>query len=169
MLDQFWMDAVNHGSPGGGAVGAVVLATGVTYEVTLDGNFTVWGGSLAQGLNLPIKYLLGFGGQRDSSHDADTTWAVELATPVAMLPAHSGTVQMSLDNGATWAHREPVGGPFSSPQPGHVYTYQLPGEGFPLRVRITDAVSELINNNGRIQVTVVSSLSSGGWSIGVVE
>lgn len=158
------MESVVHGPSSGGAVGVVPLNTGWTYEVTLDGNFTIWGGTLAQGADLPIKYVSGSGGQRDSSFDAEVQYAIELPTPVEALPRHSALVEMSLDGGATWAHREPVGGPYSAVQPGHVYTYQLLGAGYPLRVRHGDV--PLSDNNGRVQVTVVSGIGEGGWTVG---
>ena len=128
------------------------LQAGRSYVVTVQGTWSDWGDKL-NGAPEPDAMFPTSGTVRKSTQvglDADTEFARPpegSGTP----PQHWTQLQFSLD-GATWAHVEPVGGPYSKPQPNHLYTYHLTGRGHPLGVRVAD--TPLTDNYGALRISV---------------
>lgn len=121
----------------GSATTSATLEQGRTYTVTVTGTVSDW--------NLPLDRGTPEG---DTGIDAETIFAWPASRP------HTAGhwTQLRIDTGSGAAHREPVGGPFSEPQPGHVYTYKLEGEGKPARFVWAD--SPLSDNSGAFTITV---------------
>lgn len=147
---------------------ATVLTSGRTYLVTVQGTYTLRNVALTFGSPNPdAMYPTSGGDPRVSTQvgwDAETIFAESIA---GTYPHHTVAFEMDLGDGLGLRHIEPVGGPFSAPQSGYYYTYQLVGAGHTLGLQISD--SAYTDNYGELQVTVQttggSSSGGGGGSL----
>lgn len=148
MLDQFWYD-----SKGGGASSTFVMRNSKTYLITVDGNYTNWGGNLAGSPPL-VKYPSPGVPVREAARDAD----VKFGDPnVIMDPTeHATTFQFSIGASTLWVHLEPIGGPFTVSQPDFIYSYLIKGKGHELTVRVPDSPRH--DNNGMFLITIVEEI-----------
>lgn len=148
-------------SAGTPTVFTTVLQSGRAYLVTAQGTITFHNQALTVGTpNANAMFPTGEPGRISTQvgTDPDTTFATTAGNPLG----HSGSFEMSLDGGATFAHIEPVGGPFSTPQTNYFYTFNVTGQGHALQVQIFDSV--YTDNYGEFLVTLqtVGGSSGGG-------
>jgi len=62
--------------------------------------------------------------------DAEFVFARPWTTPCPLkLPVRWDNFELSSNNGATYSHPAPLGGPFTAPTPGHAYSYPIVGSG----------------------------------------
>lgn len=130
-----------------------VLAAGVPFVVVVEGTFSFWNQALPIGNPEANAMFPGATAGRDSTQvglDADTRFAEPTLVPGGI--GHSTGFQISLDGGSTFAHLEPVGGPFGTPQTGHLYRYELTGQGHIASFKVTD--TPLSDNYGKLRITV---------------
>lgn len=129
------------------------LPNGVTCLISVQGTYSDWNLALNNGspeadAQFPSTPS---GVTRISTQvgiDADTLFAYPTAHP--QTPGHWTDFQ--IDTGSGFAHVEPVGGPYTTPQTGHVYTYHVVGQGSAVRFRIND--SPLNDNYGALQIII---------------
>ena len=148
--ETVFYDTVNANTP---LVMSTTLATGTEYVVIIEGTYTVWNSVLGTGTPEANAQVPGAAGGRVSTEvglDADTAFAVKTGGGQSL--GHSSLVQLSLDGGGTYTHVEPVGGPYATPLTGHLYRYNLTGQGFPLRIRILDINPP--DNYGKLRITL---------------
>lgn len=136
------------------------LTTGVTYPLIVVGTFNLWNHNDDIGTPEPDAMFPSSLVGRISTQvglDADTRFA-QFGPPSAL--GHSGIFKISLDNGATFNHVEPDGGPFTTPVSGHVYTFTVTGQGHPAQFVIGDAPRT--DNYGKLKVTVTTTGGGSG-------
>jgi hypothetical protein len=153
---------------GDGASGPVstsdVLTDGATYQVRVTGTFSAWKASewlppfVPCGTPEPAPQYPSPGRTNGMvGYDAEARFAVAAKTrgfPCASLglPHHHPFFEIQMSNGNGFSHIEPEGGPYSSPQPGHLYKYELEGDGEPAAFRLRD--TNLRDNYGRFRIEV---------------
>lgn len=136
-----------------GVQSSQVLQAGVTYDLSVWGNYSAWNLALTLGTPDLVAIFPTSGGVARNS----TTVGIDAETMYAWPPAHPKvaghwtTFEMQLD-GATWAHVEPIGGPFATPRTNHFYRYQVVGQGKAIAFKITDSVP--LDNYGALQITI---------------
>lgn len=84
--------------------------------------------------------------------DPDTSFAYYSA--VSGHIGHLTNFQISLDGGLTYAHLEPDGGPYATPQSGHLYRYTLTGQGHPAGFLILDSPGAYGDNYGQLRISL---------------
>lgn len=154
MYEVFWLDVFIHDGVNDIAESTQTLEVGIDYEVTVTGNYAIQNFPLEDWYGTPDLVLYPSPGAAvGHAHVAQIDPEVVYARPTdagpsnaLSLPRHNvngdprygnlPVIVMSVGSG--FAHREPVGGPFSVAQPGHIYTYSFTGEGQKLRAYITD-------------------------------
>lgn len=146
---------------------ANALPNGVTCLVTVQGTSSHWNLALDQGSpEADAQFPSTPGGvTRVSTQvgvDPDTLFAWPSAHP--HVAGHDTTFE--IDTGSGFSHVEPVGGPYSTPQGGHLYQYHLVGQGQPVKFRIND--SPLTDNYGAFQI-LISGTPVAGSSFGVTD
>ena len=113
------------------------LASGTTYTVVIDGNWSGWiNTSVPYGAPDTIMYPSPGQADRPAAFDAEVKYADidgSRTTPAHNLAALGGSNAVLLDLGSGFSHREPSTGATSTPDPDHSYSYSLVGEGSPLR------------------------------------
>lgn len=138
------------------------LTSGVSYVVVIEGTWSDWNQVLLVGSPEADAMFPGPTAGRVSTQvglDAETLFA----EPTASNPlGHWPQLQMSLDGGATFAHIEPIGGPYSTPQTGHLYRYTVTGQGHPLEVSVID--TPVADNYGKLRVTLMVPSGTGTGS-----
>lgn len=140
-----------------------VLQSGRPYIITVQGTYSFFNQALTVGSPQPDAMFPTGGGGRVSTqvgNDAETVFAT---VPLALKPiGHLDAFQIDLGSGL--AHREPVGGPYSLPQPNYFYTYNVTGQGSVAGFHIVD--SPYTDNYGELLITIqtVGGGSSGGGS-----
>lgn len=152
LIDTMWVDSRLHSMHASHLTYAesnVVLASGVTYLVTVEGNWTPHAENpLPYGESgVPIMFLSPGQSQRDAAIDADTVFA---SASAGTYPGHEDNLKMNTGSG--WGHVEPVGAPYADRQPGHLYTYTVIGEGAKLLASQSD--DPLTDNNGMLKIEI---------------
>lgn len=145
-----YYDTVNAGTP---LTMSTVLQTGVSYVLVVEGSYSLWNLALDVGTPDANAQFPGSTVGRVSTQvglDADTLFAHPSSHPQTI--GHASGFQLSLDGGVTFAHIEPVGGPYTTPQAGHLYRYQLTGQGHALRVQVVDINPP--DNYGKLRLTL---------------
>lgn len=137
------------------------LVDGLLYRVRVTGNHTVWDNSV-NGNWTPVMYPSPGGSYDRSAFDADVQYATSGSTWTGGSGIHNGG-GFQFWWGAGWQHVEPQGGPYTTPQAGHVYDYVITGLGYKLRAAISD--TPLDDNNGMYKVEFYGELQ-GGWQVG---
>ena len=133
-----------------------VLASGTSYLVTAQGTWSAWGLALNTGVPESDAMFPTSGRGVLSTQvglDPDTLFAYPSSHPNTI--GNQQTFQMNLGSG--WAYHTPVGGPYTTPQGGHAYTYQVTGQGSVISFRIDD--SPLSDNYGAVRITVQGGTS----------
>lgn len=142
-----------------GVPATTILTAGVTYLVSVQGTYSAWNEVLNMGSPEPNAMFPGSTAGRGSTEvgiDADTLFAWPSDHP--HVPGHELNFQIDLGSG--FVHVEPFGGPYTTPQPDHFYSYQLVGEGVEPKFRIIDASPD---NYGLLKI-VIYALPGGGGS-----
>jgi len=132
---------------------STTLISGVSYVLVVEGTWSLWNSALGTGTPEADAMFPGSGAGRVSTQvglDADTCFAKKTGSTVVI--GHTSLLTFSLDNGSTYAHVEPLGGPFSTPQAGHLYRYELTGQGHPLKVLLNDINAP--DNYGKLKFTL---------------
>lgn len=131
-----------------------VLHSGSSYLVTAQGTYSAWDIVLNVGVPeanamfpTPGRGVL----TTQVGLDPDTLFAYPASHPNTI--GNQQTFQVDLGSG--FAYHTPVGGPYAVPQTGHVYSYQLTGQGAVATWRVDD--SPLSDNYGYILITVQGS------------
>ena len=163
VVETLWVDVNQHSVVAGTQTyTSTVLTSGSEYRLEVVGNFSWWiNGVVPYGA--PDTILVQSGGQaeRPASMDGETIYG-EVDSSRAV-PRHTDAAQRLMFNtGSGWTHVEPEGGPYSSPQPGHAYTYVVIGEGQPLGAALYEPDMGVVNGQLRLDVTS----DKGGWVIG---
>jgi hypothetical protein len=157
MLDTH--EAANDGFAGP-AQTSDVLANGAPYDITVSGTYSFWAiGNWASqsvcGTPEPAPQTPSPGvANGPVGLDADTLFADAGPGSCAgeQVPRHSVALQIEINSGSGYAHREPVGGPFTAPQPGHEYHYTVQGQGKAAGFRLRDNPTS--DNYGVLTITV---------------
>jgi hypothetical protein len=145
-----YYDTVNAGTP---LTMATTLLAGVEYVVVIEGTYSLWNSALGTGTPEANAQFPGSVAGRASTQvglDADTDFAIK--TGSTRIIGHADLLKLSLDAGSTFSHVEPVGGPYGTPQAGHLYRYAVTGQGHPLRIRLDDINSP--DNYGKLRITL---------------
>lgn len=135
-------------------VGTVTLEAGVEYVIVVEGTWSFWNEALNVGTPDADAMFPTSGGGRVSTEvgvDADTLFAYPSDHPNTI--GHQTAFQISLDGGATFAHLEPVGGPYTVPNVGHLYRFVVTGQGHPAQFKIVDTIL-YTDNYGELKVTL---------------
>jgi len=149
-VETVFYDTVNANVP---LTMSTTLAAGTAYVVVVEGTFSLWNSALATGTPEANAQFPGSGAGRVSLQvglDADTCFAIRSGSAVPI--GHSALLTFSLDNGGTFAHVEPVGGPYTVPVTGHLYRFAVTGQGHPLIVQLGDINPP--DNYGKLKVTL---------------
>jgi hypothetical protein len=145
-----YYDTPNAGTP---LTMTTTLLSGVSYVLVVEGTFSFWNETLTVGTPEANAMFPGSTAGRVSTQvgvDAEVWWAFpsDHVHPVG----HQANLTMSLDGGVTFTHLEPEGGPYSTKQPGHLYRYDLVGQGHALVVKLLDIHSP--DNYGKLRFTL---------------
>ena len=139
----------------GSVTTAGVLELDRAYSVIVTGTVSDWNAPLPEGTpegdaTYPTQH----------EKRLSTQVGIDAATLFAK-PAGStrpfGTWQQlerNLHDGANWLKLVPIGGPFTTPQPGHRYRYELVGKGQPVSFRWHDI--DLTDNYGMLRIEVTA-------------
>lgn len=148
--ETVFYDTKNAGTP---LAMTTVLTAGVDYVLVIEGTASIWNEVLNVGSPETEAMFPGSHAGRVSTEvglDADTLFAHPSDHPQTI--GHNPWVQLSLDGGATFTHVEPVGGPYATPQSGHLYRYTLTGQGHAVQVKLVDVFPS--DNYGLLKVTL---------------
>lgn len=145
---------------------STVLQAGVPYLITVQGTYTEWPDALNLGTPNPDAMFPGTPGPHHGpltqvGIDPECTFARPSPDSTDFpLGQHYPWFQMDL--GAGLAHIEPQGGPYSTPQPGYFYRYNVTGQGAPIGFLVNIFPSD--DNYGQLKITIqtVTGSSSGG-------
>lgn len=144
-----------------GATSTTVLQTGRQYIITVQGTYSFFNQTLPVGSPQSDAMFPTSTAGRVSlqvGNDAETVFATVSgsAKPIG----HLNSFQMNLGSGLQ--HIEPVGGPYSTPQPNFFYTYNVTGQGSTVNFLIVD--SPYTDNYGELLITIqtVGGSSGGG-------
>jgi hypothetical protein len=172
-----------HETANDGAAGPVStskpLKTGKKYALLVRGSFSAFAASQWESTTPGSPGACGIPeaapiypspGQTNGKvgQDAETQYAkvfrLPCPPPIDRFPFHAMDFQMQLNTGSGYTHTEPLGGPFSVPNPYHLYVYFLTGQGQPLKVQLLD--SSTSDNYGVFKMLVIGTGSEcdwGGW------
>ncbi len=145
LVETMWLDSVNDNP----VTSQVVLATSVAYRLEVHGNWRVAHSTYDLGSPDDIIYPSSGGSSGQAGHDPDVLYAHYETTD---LPQHYERFELRLD-GSTWQHHEPEGGPFSTPDPEHRYTFHVIGQGLPLDA-VVDRGQSHSDNNGQLRIDI---------------
>ena len=142
---------------------STTLESGNSYVLVAEGTYSLWNEALGVGSPEADAQFPGSTSGRVSTQvglDMDTIFArpTDKTDPLG----HSVLWTFSLDGGSTFAHVEPEGGPYSAPLVGHLYRYNLTGQGHPLVIKLNDINPP--DNYGKMKFTlqVPAGTSAGG-------
>jgi hypothetical protein len=152
-------------------VASAPLQAGAVFYVRVSGTASIWarnqweqGGTGCGAAEASPMYPSPGTANGPVGFDAETIFGVPPGVPFqgfrcvpADFPFHvpeltSGGVQFGVDG--TFAHAEPVGGPFSVPRADHTYLYRLTGTGTPVTFRFSDGPTA--DNYGVFRITVLT-------------
>lgn len=142
---------------------ATTLELGTQYVLVVEGTWSFWNEALSVGTPEADAQFPGATGGRVSTQvgvDAETWWS--FPSDHVHPAGHQENLELSLDGGVTYAHVEPVDGPFAVAPTGHLYRYELTGEGFPLTVKLLDI--NAADNYGKIRLTLQVPSGTGSGS-----
>ena len=128
-----------------------VLTAGRIYRATVTGTVSNWNLILDHGSPEPDAMFPTSSAGRESTQvgiDAGTLFA----WPTKFPHTAGSSSALTFDTGSGAKRLVPDGGPYTTPQPGHSYTFTITGEGGPLTVRWAD--SPLTDNYGAFSVTI---------------
>jgi hypothetical protein len=148
--ETVFYDTVNAATP---LTMSTTLTAGVSYVLIVEGTYSLWNSTLGTGTPEANAQFPGSGAGRVSTQvgqDADTNFAVKTGSGQSI--GHNSLLTFSLDNGSTYSHIEPVGGPFAAPQSGHLYRYELVGQGHPPKITLNDINPP--DNYGKLKFTL---------------
>lgn len=153
-----WASSVSSANP---------IPSGVACLVSVQGTCSHWNLPLAQGspeadAMFPSKPSSVTRTSTQVGLDPDTIFAWPTAFP--HVAGHDTTFEINMGSG--FSHIEPVGGPFTTPQGGHFYTYSLVGQGQVAKFRIND--SPLTDNYGAFQI-IIYGVPAVGSSLEVTD
>lgn len=135
-----------------GVVAGPVLTKGTVYTITATGTSIDWNrGPLTVGNPEPDAMFPTTGGNKRRSTqvgmDAETVFASDRSG------YRIGARQnLEISTGGNFVRVPPAGGPYTTPRPGHSYTYRVTGAGAPLELRWADSV--LNDNYGAYRIEV---------------
>jgi hypothetical protein len=148
-------------SPGDeGSGGAVttndLLQVGKLYVVEARGTYSKWEPAAwaPSGCGAPESapmFPSAGGTTGPAGLDADTVFATINSGTCPPLPRHEGGLLQRYSE-SPFRHLEPFGGPKSAPEPGHLYTYGLVGNGIAASFRIADR--PVADNYGALRIHV---------------
>lgn len=145
-----------------GTTSATVLTAGVEYLVTIQGTYSLWNELLDVGTpNAAAMFPTAGGNPRVTTQvgvDPDCVFAAPSDGNVPL----GHIVNLVWDLGAGFQHLEPIGGPFSTPQPSYLYSYKVIGQGHPVTIKITDQPGAYVDNYGELRVLIQSPAAAGG-------
>lgn len=172
--DTVWLDTYE--TPNDGAAGPVMtrqtLQDDLFQVITVDGTFTAWPKPLDCGVSEPIRYASPSARRPDARAgiDAETVLAQPCSASGAF-PRHNPVLRMNLAGtsaSSDYHHVEPVGGPYTSPQADHTYTYIVRGQNHPASFSflVRDGVTS--DNAGMLRIQVRAGwqgdCKDGGWT-----
>jgi hypothetical protein len=104
--------------------------------------------------------------------DAEFVFGRPWTSPCPLeLPVHWTNFEISTNNGSSYSHPGPLGGPFSEPTVGHKYSYPLIGSNRYALFRLKDqpkGVPETADNYGRLYIhvreAVATDCAGGGFA-----
>lgn len=135
-------------------IATTTLAAGTTYLLVVEGDWSFWNEALDVGSpNANAMFPSSTAGRVSTQVgvDAETLYAYPSAHPNSI--GHQAGFQISLDGGGTFAHIEPDGGPYATPNNGHLYRYTVTGQGHPPQFQIVDTIF-YPDNYGQLRVTI---------------
>lgn len=142
---------------------STTLTTGVSYVLVVEGTYTLWNDTLGTGTPEANAQFPGSTAGRVSTQvglDADTEFAKKTGSTRTI--GHCDLLTFSTDNGSTYSHVEPVGGPYTVPQTGHLYRYEFTGAGHPLKIQLNDINAP--DNYGKLRFTLQLPNGTGSGS-----
>lgn len=145
-----------------GVTSASILADGHPYLITVQGTYSLWNELLNVGTPEADAMFPTSGGSRITTEvgvDPDVAFAVPSDGHIPV--GHTAALLMDLGSGPE--HVEPVGGPYTTPQPGHLYSYQVIGQGQPVTLTIADS-GGFSDNYGELRVIIQLPGGGGGGS-----
>lgn len=175
-LEEIHVDATLHQKVAGTyKQSTTVLASGQKYLLVVDGNWTAWPAGTAYGYGLgntiPIKYAspsVGTTAGWWAQGDAEFFWSAPESGYAGIVgPSnHAHHLQWNFNGTTSFGGRveEPVAGIPSAYRSDFTYTYEVTGQGYPMRATDTDA--NITGNNGVIKIRIYSQ---GGWTVGAVS
>ncbi len=147
-VETVWLDTRSPAT----ATSTATLLAGAAYRFSVTGNRD--GDDDYTGVDTNVDDVLypsdGQPASSDATHDADVKYALVSPTDPDTVPTHDSSFE--IDTGSGYSHIEPVGGPYSAPQPGHVYDFEVTGEGSVVSFRINGA--DQTDNNGQYRIDI---------------
>lgn len=144
--ETLWLD-----SRVGSVTSSLVLEAGVVYRATVEGTLD---GETDHAMASGVAVIYPSPGQpasNDANFDPDVKLALVSPSDTGTVPAHHALFKIDTGSGA--AHVEPVGGPYSTAQPGHVYDFEITGRGSAVTFSFADP--DLTDNNGQFRIDIV--------------
>ena len=151
------------------------LTNNAYYFASVQGNFSAFT-QLLWVNNPPINVVCGtpdkvmFPSAGQSANDkagadADVLYAAPVVGGCGNFVPPIHYTNFVIDTGSGPSHREPIGGPYTTPTAGHTYSYVLKGQGAPATFRQIDA--SYSDNNGVYKIAVRRAngedCKKGGW------
>ena len=148
----------------------LTLKSGKQYKIIVTGTWSRWGASYWQTLptgwstcGTPERFaqipslVAPFG---KVSSDAETNFAkLDYQPNCASTSVNStigATTSFEINLGSGFYHPSAVGGPFTTPAPGHVYTYRVTGQGSKPQFRVVDQNTQ--DNYGQLAIAILPAL-----------
>lgn len=147
--------------PSGGTASATgpMLAVGQTAHIKVEGTYSIWGEAMwengvCEGNSEATPAFPSAGGSNGAvGIDAEFYFAVPSGSALCdnPYPWGAGEFKLSLDGGADFDNPDPIV-PLSGPTPGHVYEYDVVGQGHPIMFQREDSPSS--DNYGVLRITI---------------
>lgn len=151
VLDEFFWDARTTGT----STGSLVLAAGVEYRVTIQGNWTERLVSSSSHGNQD-EVMFGHGaGQNRANRDVDVRYASRSSGDY---PHHFTGFTIDVGDGNGYQHIEPDGGPYDAPTLDHFYVYTIMGHGEPVSTFWND--DPYSDNGGGLWIVIYAALET---------
>lgn len=136
-----------------------MLAVGQAARVKVEGTYSIWGQSMwnsgvCQGTSEPAPAFPSAGSSNGSvGVDAEYYFAVPSSSALCSksYPWGAGEFKISLDGGVDFDNPDPIV-PLTGPVAGHVYEYEVVGQGHPIMFERDDTDSG--DNYGVLRITV---------------
>lgn len=151
-----------------GVTSTTVLASGVSYLITVQGTYTLWNHALEVGSpNANAMFPTSLAGRASTQVGLDAECSFAYHDEGTGFTLGHKTLFVA-DLGSGFSHLEPQGGPFGTPQTNYLYRYTVTGQASTVTFKTLDINPP--DNYGALQIIIynLSGAASGGGGGGAL-